>query len=128
MSLTEEELIANFEEALNAYGASDMLLIVEDQEIPISTAVRENYNDIVSAFEEHVFLDKDYERSLSENIKAFFYVNLRGLSTYDVPSTYNYGGDDLDWRSQMRTPRVMLRLHYIFNLVARYAKLFNDRS
>lgn len=55
-------------------GAQNMILVVDDQEIPWRTAMETYIDDVIIALDNGIVFDTQFREGLSDNIKSFWYI------------------------------------------------------
>lgn len=121
----DEYELDDLERYLTSLGGQNMILIINDQEIPILTAMREYIDDVILAIDQGVHFDTDYKKGLSTNINTFWYMPMDDLWNFTLGLPYR--DNVVKNRRFSADPEVKIRIKNILMKVYQTANYFYDR-
>lgn len=82
-------VIDKLESYLISNGCQNLTLIIQQDEIPILTAMEENIDDVVLAIDNPVHFDTEFRNNSEDNLISFWYVPMGDLWNYTLGLPYN---------------------------------------
>lgn len=121
----DEYELDDLERYLTSLGGQNMILIINDQEIPILTAMKEYIDDVILAIDQGVHFDTNYKSGLATNINTFWYIPMDDLWNFTLGLPYR--DNVVKNRRFSADPEVKLRIKNILMKVYQTANYFYDR-
>ena len=118
----DEYELDDLERYLTSLGGQNMMLIVNNQEIPILTAMKEYIDDVILAIDQGVQFDTEYQKGLSTNISTFWYIPMDDLWNFQVK--YPYQDNVVKNRRFSADPEIKVKLKNILIKVYQSANYF----
>lgn len=81
-------VLDQLETYLRSHNAQNLTLIVNQEEIPILTAMEENIHDVVAAIDSPVHFDTQFRENIEDNITSFWYIPMNDLWGYSMGFPY----------------------------------------
>lgn len=121
----DEYELDDLERYLTSLGGQNMMLIVNDQEIPILTAMKEYINDVILAIDQGVQFDTEYKKGLATNINTFWYMPMDDLWNFTLGLPYR---DNLVKNRRFSAdPEIKVKLKNILIKIYQTANYFYNR-
>ena len=82
-------ILDELEKYLEANGAQNMILVVQQDEIPVLIAMEEYISDVVIAIDNSVVFGPEFRNDIEDNLNSFWYIPMDGLWNYTVGLPYS---------------------------------------